>query len=929
MLTLLSGVVFAAGPVPKVSIQQLDSPPVIDGKLDDKCWQDSSWMTNFACGEKLADDQTWVASAYDSENIYFAFRCRQGRISELTEKYHKFMEQVCFDNDALEIFLQADPVGSPKKYFQMYMNSAGVQGMTVIGYSKKPNFVECKAAVTRNKEFWFLEIAVPFGLISEKTPNPGTQWRMSLCRDNTIGGEQTSWCNSGFHQPKRFGELAFAKYPPAVSVESLGDLFWGSNTCRVKVRNIADKNLALHGELSLSRGDWSMSEQALVREEFAPQKSHEFALTYNCWNNDINAFVVRVGSSSGTNDDIYRAIVFFAPPVFDKTVLRIENLLKAYSSISAASGNSSGISSELDMLKNSLPSLKEKKISKSGFDSLLKVLASAETAVLNAWAKSQDKDFIVLVRNSQDKLFSDKKLFYPLPLPEEQGSVRLSAAGNESESFQAVIYPLGGKDLKDVRISASDLKDEKGNIIPAGNIKIYLVGYVKVGLPPGLLREVGSNVYPDPLIPYFRKPVFDVKASSICPVWITVNVPSGTDAGKYKGSIAIKTKDSDANVNVNVNVNVILKVRAFSLPKTPTLRTAFQFWGKWSSCGMFEYWYPAKKYDQDEVYRKVYSLYGEHKASSDLIGLIHQGKDGNLDKSMEMIRFAVGKGFNAYGIYNFWGGMRAGTAEHMKRYAELLKKEDLLKYAFLYLWDEPHVDYFPKIVNNAGILEGVCPGVRRLVTTRPHAELAGAVTRWCPWGWSESPYFDERRKAGDEIWSYVCSPVPGHFSPHEAADYPGIYNRIMFWLCWKYNRSGFLLPCVDTNWQKGDIVSAWPKPAWDISTAWGNMGQYLYPTADGDVMPSLRFEIFRDGIEDYEYFYILKGIAEKLRKSGTDKALLAELEKALAAEPVVLNDKEFTKDPEALLKYRELIGDLIDREARFLPDENKPEKQKK
>lgn len=901
-------------PLPKVSIPQVEKAPAIDGKIDDECWRDASWITGFARGDKPAYDQTWASMVYDGDNIYFAFKCRQTNLKKLTAKYHKFQEPVCFDNDALEIFLQADPQGSPKKYFQIYINSEGVHGMTAIGYDGKANFAECRSAAGRGEDCWLLEIAIPFKVIGAPPPAPGSLWRMSVCRDNTINGEQTSWCNSGFHTPPTFGELAFSKRPPCVSIESMGDLFWGANSCKLKIGNPGDAPLQVQGGVRISRGDWAMSEQSEFKESLPPLAFKELSLRYNCWNDDLNAFVLSVGS--GANEDSYRAVIYFNPPVFDATVSRIENLLKAFDGLpKVARDELRGYGPLLERLKLKIPSLKDKRISKGEFESLAADASRIESAIVNAWCKSTGGDFRLIVRGSMEKLFNDKRLFFPLPLPAEQGVVRLSAAGNESESFQAVIYPVAERDLKDVSVSVSALDDGQGNTIQAENVKPYLTGYVKVGLPPGLMREIGTNIYPDPLIPCSKKPSFDVKAGSICPVWVTADVPANAKAGEYSGDLTVKASGAESRLKIK------LKVRGFSLPKTPHLKTAFQCFCRMApgGPGTFDYWYPTAKFNQDDVYRKIYGLFGEHKSNSDIIGLIHQSGNGNLDKTMEMVKFASGKGSNAIGIYNMWKGMTPDTPKQLKGYIERLRQEGLEKNAFIYLWDEPKSSHFPKIVSNANLLKEACPGVRRLVTVRPTPELFGAVDLWCPWGWGESPLFDERRKAGDEIWSYVCSPVPGHYSPHVSADYPGIYHRIMFWLCWKYQRTGLLLPGVDLGWEKSDLVATWPAATWDISTAWGNEGKLLYPTADGDVMPSLRLEIIRDGIEDYEYLHILKSIGDGIRARGGSPAELKEIEDTLSLAPVVLSNKAYTRDAGELVKYRERVGDLIEREMRRNP----------
>lgn len=56
-----------------------DTPPVIDGKLDDPVWQQAPYVTGFRTFipdfGKTMPESTVVYMAYDRENLYFAFRC--------------------------------------------------------------------------------------------------------------------------------------------------------------------------------------------------------------------------------------------------------------------------------------------------------------------------------------------------------------------------------------------------------------------------------------------------------------------------------------------------------------------------------------------------------------------------------------------------------------------------------------------------------------------------------------------------------------------------------------------------------------------------------------------------------------------------------------------------------------------------------------
>jgi len=75
---LLICVPFAAAENELIPVRT-DTPPLIDGSLDDPVWQQAPSVTGFKTffpdfGKDMPDP-TVVYSAYDRENLYFAFRC--------------------------------------------------------------------------------------------------------------------------------------------------------------------------------------------------------------------------------------------------------------------------------------------------------------------------------------------------------------------------------------------------------------------------------------------------------------------------------------------------------------------------------------------------------------------------------------------------------------------------------------------------------------------------------------------------------------------------------------------------------------------------------------------------------------------------------------------------------------------------------------
>jgi hypothetical protein len=138
--------------------------------------------------------------------------------------------------------------------------------------------------------------------------------------------------------------------------------------------------------------------------------------------------------------------------------------------------------------------------------------------------------------------------------------------------------------------------------------------------------------------------------------------------------------------------------------------------------------------------------------------------------------------------------------------------------------------------------------------------------------------------------------------PNKTIDMPLIDNRILHWLNYKYDLTGYLHwgwnqwtddPFKDTGEHKGD--------------AW-----HVYPIKDG-VLNSLRWEQMRNGIQDFEYFRMLENKIASLKDSlGSRFAWInpAQRSKEIIAN-VAMGLKEHSDDPAVLYQAKkEVIREL-------------------
>ena len=112
--------------------------------------------------------------------------------------------------------------------------------------------------------------------------------------------------------------------------------------------------------------------------------------------------------------------------------------------------------------------------------------------------------------------------------------------------------------LEQVRFNVSDLVNSKQQVLSKSNIKINMVRYVVSNFPYGATASncsagVADSAYlmPDRFETFDR---FDLPGKTVRPIWITIEVPEGTEAGSYTGTIEVGSDKQKASLNIKVNV---------------------------------------------------------------------------------------------------------------------------------------------------------------------------------------------------------------------------------------------------------------------------------------------------------------------------------------------------------------------------------------
>ena len=285
---------------------------------------------------------------------------------------------------------------------------------------------------------------------------------------------------------------------------------------------------------------------------------------------------------------------------------------------------------------------------------------------------------------------------------------------------------------------------------------------------------------------------------------------------------------------------------------------------------------------------------------------------------------------------------QAAFTAYCRTLQEHLRAKGWLDEAFVYWFDEPAPRDYTFVNDGFARLKRAAPGLRRMLTEQVEPALAGGPDIWCP----VTPNYNHdhaqaRRKQGESFWWYVCT---GPKAPYCTLfiDHPATELRVWLWQTWQRQIDGILVwqsnywtsrtaytdPKRPQNPYEDPMgwVSGYSTPK-GTRRPWGNGdGRFIYPpeAADGrspgpvmaGPVDSIRWEMLRDGIEDYEYLAILRRLLKR-RAGALDAAARTRLEALLTVPPEITSSMTaFTHRPEPILARRHQIAQAIERLSR-------------
>ncbi|HOW72606.1 MAG TPA: DUF4091 domain-containing protein [Phycisphaerae bacterium] len=504
----------------------------------------------------------------------------------------------------------------------------------------------------------------------------------------------------------------------------------------------------------------------------------------------------------------------------------------------------------------------------------------------------------------------------PAPL-----ALEVSGARGEIVSAQAVFrVPT---DLPAATLSISDLVGASSDArIPASGVKLQWVRYIDLtrnsqGVPADELVAAAPVSLPDP---YWEDAAITVKANQAQPIWLEFHVPFDAPAGAYTGELQVKGGVAPAVLQVR------LQVWDFELPRERHL-------------SMINWWrFPGPGFDDrvkpysDEYWKLLADFCAflvEHRQTdiNTSIGLIDETGDdqkgwtqdtGKLERYADTAFKAGIRQIHLHSVGRLTAEILdpasrvAAIEPNFRRLAaleQLIQRRGWSRRFVVSISDEPFVHHEETYAGLVDRVHHTAPSVR--CAEAVETEYLGKLDIWIPKYshlnlWYSK--FDEARRQGAELWFYICCHPMGRY-PNRWVDQPLLHVRVLHWLNYLYDLRGFL------HWALNHFAEGDPYSEKAIGSPYSPGERAIaYPGRTG-LVGSLRFSAQRDGLQDYEYLWVLEDRLRQIKQQVGEKEAfwLDPRQRPLElCRRVIGSFHDYTRNPDVLLEARKAVAEEIE-----------------
>lgn len=300
--TVLASFLFAAVSAEAAALNEIyvdfavkaETPPVLDGKLDDPAWKDAIVHTRFyeyfKPHPKKAVIRSEMRLLYTDKALWIGLVHYEERMDKL-KVLSTVRDAVSWREDMSELYI--DPFGAAVGYTKLLVNSTGVNGdlRRIDGAVKLWEWSgdAWEAKTSREKDRWTIELCLPYSDL-QMPPVPGSSmWRLCVTRYQwTSGGFIGSVSSPGGSNKNTagFGYLWFLPQGEKPDIKSLVRIMrgrvsapWCTEIDGVLIHDFGEgvKSEALSGLTAVRRGELD-ARMAAIRFEKGGALEREFAV---------------------------------------------------------------------------------------------------------------------------------------------------------------------------------------------------------------------------------------------------------------------------------------------------------------------------------------------------------------------------------------------------------------------------------------------------------------------------------------------------------------------------------------------------------------------------------------------------------------------------------------------------------------------------
>jgi hypothetical protein len=510
------------------------------------------------------------------------------------------------------------------------------------------------------------------------------------------------------------------------------------------------------------------------------------------------------------------------------------------------------------------------------------------------------------------------------PASARPARIRLAAAGGECAGAQIVVRSSAG--IRKLTASSRPLR----GVGPSQRVPLDLFRVATIALEHPSGPDGSSGEWPDALIPVRDAqwneargafPV-DVPPGRAQSVFVEACAPRGAP-GRYSGAVEIGWLAGKGMGRASVPVE--LRVRAFDLPPTPALTTAFGFSGYSAARGHgrpHEAGRELTRLYHTMALRRGITLFGgtqnapAYAASGEDVWIDWTDYDAEVAPFLDGTALPSGARWTAVELREPAKLTRTQRKSWRRAWVEHFRARGWLDRLFAYVQDEPIPADFPRVEQRARELRDDAPEMRRLLTTAFSKQLP-SIDLWVPL----LNCLDERaascprpvaRVRYEKLWwyqscmSHACGPIRPRDReaflgwPSYVIDAPATGARAMGWLAFANGVSGELYYDVVYAYDHGD---PW-KTQWAFD---GNGdGTLYYPGTPEQIggqhhvpIESLRIVQVQRSLQDHAYLSLCAGLGDPRLAMAEAKAIAPSL-------------RGWARDPGAYAAARERLAARIE-----------------